>query len=145
MAASYNTFLLPQVKRELLLAAIENAIHRLGHRIVHFEAPDSYEAGFQYPSVSPIFIGPSNGSGLIPISSWGDGVCPFPQGYRSNPLALNLSWTLSPIITIFSYNAGSVAGYSIFDNGQHVEAQSVTWQSEYPLNEFTPRTDSMLP
>ncbi len=74
-----------------------------------------------------IFGGPPGDSPWVPLSSWGDGIpCKFPEWYRTNPLAMALSYTLGPVIYMFTYDAGLVAGYSIFNGGQQVEAISLT-------------------
>jgi len=49
-----------------------------------------------------------------------------------------LSYTLGPVIYLFTYDAGFVAGYSIFKGGQQVEAMSLTPKVEWPLGEFAP-------
>ncbi|MBC7821695.1 MAG: hypothetical protein IAG10_32825 [Planctomycetaceae bacterium] len=127
---------MPSVDREPVLAAIGDALDQLGYRIVHREEPSRYEDGFQYRSVQTIFVGPSGGSRWVPLSSWGDGLpCEFPDWYRRNPLAMSLSRSLSPIIYLFTDNAGAVAGYSIFTDGQQVEAQSLTPRLDRPLAE----------
>jgi hypothetical protein len=123
MAACYNTILVPAVERETLFAAIDDALHRLGCRTVFREEPASYEDGFRYRSVQVIFGGQSGGSPWVPLSSWGDVFsCKFPEWYRRNPLAMALSWSLNPVIYLFTYDAGYVVGYSIFKGGQQVEA-----------------------
>jgi hypothetical protein len=139
MAACYNTILVPSAERETIFAAIADALHLLGYRVVHREEPSSYSDGFQYYSVEMIFGGPPGDSPWVPLSSWGDGMlCKFPQWYRMNPLAMALSYTVSPVIYLFTHDAGLVAGYSIFKGGQQVEAMSLMDQVEWPLGEFAP-------
>jgi hypothetical protein len=139
MGACYNTFLVPVVEREKVLLAVGDAVQLLGHRIVHREEPASYEDGFHYASVEMIFIGPAGGSRWVPLSSWGDGIrCGFPDWYRLNPLAMGLSQSLIPTLYLFSYNAGSVAGYSIFKDGQLAEANSLGSHQDWELGEFSP-------
>src|SRR5262245_48235257 len=139
MGACYNTILVPAVEREKLFSMIGDALFRLDYRIVHREEPASYTDGFHYPSVQMIFGGPAGDGPWVPLSSWGDGIpCEFPEWYRRNPLAMALSWSLSPVIYLFTYNAGYVAGYSIFKGGQQVEAMSLTASVERHLGEFSP-------
>jgi hypothetical protein len=138
MGACYNTILVPAVEREDVVAAISDALGRLGRRIVHREEPAAYEDGFHYRSVMMIFVGPSGTSPWVPLSCWGDGLPgKFPDWYRTNPLAMSLSVSLSPVVYLFSYDAGYVAGYSIFEGGQQVEAQSLTPRSDWPLADFS--------
>src|SRR5947209_3937489 len=126
MAASYNTILVPVADRETVITAIADALRRLGQRMVYREVPASYADGFQYRSVQMIFGGPQGTSRWVPLSSWGDGIpTKFPEWYRTNPLAMALSCILSPVIYLFTYDAGLVAGYSIFKDGQQVEALSL--------------------
>lgn len=139
MAACYNMILVPAEERETVFAAVADALWRLDCRVVHREEPASYREGFQYRSVEMIFGGPPGGSRWVPLSSWGDGMlCRFPEWYRRNPLAMALSHTLSPAIYLFTYDAGFVAGYSVLEKGEQVEAMSLPWREELPLGEFTP-------
>ncbi|HYT88840.1 MAG TPA: hypothetical protein VEL76_09040 [Gemmataceae bacterium] len=139
MGACYNTILVPAVEQSLIFTALEDALGRLRRRIVYHEAPRIYADGFHYRSVQMIFVGPAGQSRWVPLSSWGDGLPgPFPTWYRANPLAMSLSRSLSPVIYLFSFDAGYVAGYSIFKEGEQVEAQSLTWRAAAPLGEFSP-------
>jgi hypothetical protein len=150
MGACYNTILVPAVEQEPVLAAIRDALERLCCRLVHREEPAPDDGGFHYRSVRMVFVGRPGRSGWLQLSSWGDGLsCPFPNWYRKNPLAMALSWNLSPVLYLFSFDAGCVAGYSMFENGQQVEAQSLTPRPHRSLNEFTcplepPRPPSRL-
>jgi hypothetical protein len=142
MGACYNTILVPAAEREVVLVAISDALQRLGRRVAHHEAPLTYEDGFHYRSARMIFVGPRGESRWVPLSSWGDSLpCPFPAWYRTNPLAMALSRSLSPVLYLFSYDAGCVAGYSIFEGGQQVEARSLTPRPDWPLDEFSPPLD----
>jgi hypothetical protein len=139
LGACYNTILVPTVNQDIALAAVGEALERLGCRMVHREEPAPSQGGFHYRSVRMILVGLPGRSGWLPLSSWGDGLsCPFPDWYRKNPLAMALSLSLSPVFYLFSFDAGWVAGYSVFEGGQQVEAQSLTSRPDRSLKEFTP-------
>jgi hypothetical protein len=123
MGASYNTILVPTVEREKFLQILAEALGQLGHDIVHREEPAAY-GRFGYYSVQMIFIGPFGAHRWLPISSWGDGLCPFREWFRQNPLAMELSRNVSPVVYLFSYDAGVEVGYSIFVDGRQVESRS---------------------
>jgi hypothetical protein len=144
MGACYNTILVPVVERETIFAAIGDALRLLGCRIVHREEPTTYEDGFRYRSVRMIFVGQHDGSGWTPLSSWGDGLPRSHHGwYRMNPLALALSWSLSPVVYLFSFDAGWVTGYSVFQDGRLVEAQSLTSRLDRSLGDFASPSEAM--
>src|SRR5947209_2294110 len=99
MGACYNTILVPRVERETVFAGLSQALHALGHRLVYQEEPATYEDGFHYHSVQMIFIGPPGASEWLPLASWGDGLAArFPDWYRANPLARELSRSVNPVL-----------------------------------------------
>jgi len=151
MGASYNTIAVPAAEQERIRGVIADALRRLGCRVVCHEVPLEYEDGFQNCSAKAIFVGPAGKSRWVPLSSWGDGLpgSNFPEWYRTNSLAMSLSRSLSPVIYLFSYNAGLVSGYSIFSDGQQVEFEAVLSRPGLPLEAFAaplvpPRKPSIL-
>jgi hypothetical protein len=142
MGACYNTILMPAIYEAAIVAAICDALQSLGCRIVDEERMTGDQHGFRNGSTLSVFVGPTDGSPWVPIASWGDGLrCPFPGWYRDNPLAAALSRGSSPIVYLFTYNAGLTAGYSIFENGRQTAGQTLNSKSEWPLNEFSPPAD----
>jgi hypothetical protein len=134
VGASYNTIAVPVTEPERIHGGIADALRWLGCRVVSHEAPLDSADGFQYRSAKTIFVGPKGTSRWVPLSSWGEGLpgCGFPEWYRTNSLAMSLSRILSPVIYFFSYDAGLLAGYSIFREGRHVEFRSLLNQPGLP-------------
>ena len=145
MGASYNTIIVPSTDLESIVTSIDQALYRLDRRIVHREEPRSYQDGFHYNSGEPVFVGLPDVCRWVPVTAWGNLLpdSPWYAWYTVNPLALNLSLSLEPVVYFFSYNSGFVAGYSIFQGGNQVEAQSLAWQAAVALEEFTPPVESL--
>lgn len=128
MGANYNTILVPGSQSENVVAAVAEALRSYGLTIVH-QAAASKE-GFSCASTQMIFIGPADKGRWLPITASG-------AGFRSsvetwcceNPLASSLSQTVEPVIHLFSHDSGYAAGYSIFEDGNHREAQSLGCRS----------------
>jgi hypothetical protein len=152
MGACYNTILLPSLSREALLQAIGEYLADHGAVVEAVARQERPEEAFAAGSAKTVLYGPPSEAGWVPISSWGDSLLGigYPVWYTANPLARALSRHRSPAIYLFSFDAGLVAGYSVFINGDLVEGQTVPWKEgalvgpEFAMGAPPPRENSHL-
>lgn len=139
MGANYDCILIPKMQRKSPSTIVGEALQRLNCRVIHQEAPMICKEGFKYRSNRVVFISPPSDSNWIQLSFsgeiWGE---PFPTTYVCNSLALSLSVGESPVVHLWSYNSGAISGYSIYEGGRQIEAQSLRYSSGASLGEFKP-------
>jgi hypothetical protein len=128
MGACYNTILLPALDRDALLEAIAAFLQQHGAEVERVEHQKRPGEPFAINATKVVLFGPPSESGWVPVTSWGDSLIEYPLWYTANPLARSLSQARSPAIYLFSFDAGFVAGYSVFVDGKQVEGQAVPWK-----------------
>jgi hypothetical protein len=138
MGANYNTILAPTVRREQLLGAIDCFLSAHGATVELVEEQELRGIPFTSSSASTVLFGPPTSSGWVPVTSWGDALIPYPLWYTVNPLAAWLSRTVTPVLYLFSFDSGGVAGYSVFEGGEQVEAETLPAREGVDEPDFTP-------
>jgi hypothetical protein len=128
MGACYNTILLPTLGRDALLEAIAAFLDKHGAEVERVQHQKRRGEHFVFTTTGYVLFGPPSEAGWIPVASWGDRLSEFPVWYTANPLARSLSQARSPAIYVFSFDAGLVAGYSVFADGDQVEGQTAPWK-----------------
>jgi hypothetical protein len=105
MAATYDAILVPIVERESTVKLLEDALTRLGQCMVRRVAAVRY-GRFGYLSTKMIFVAPSGNSRWLPLRAEGRGLKRLMhwtgEWYLLNPLAMAISYGLSPVIYLFS-------------------------------------------
>jgi hypothetical protein len=139
MGANYNTILAPAARRDQLLGAIDRFLAAYGAAVELVEEQERRGAPFTTHSASTVLFGPPTSTGWVPVTSWGDALIPYPLWYTVNPLAAELSRMVAPVLYLFSFDSGCVAGYSVFESGEQVEAQMLPWREGVEEPDFTPR------
>jgi hypothetical protein len=138
MGANYNTILAPAMRHDQLLVGIGRFLNANGAAVEVVEEQERRGAPFASHSASTVLFGPATPSGWVPLTSWGDALIPYPLWYTANPLAAELSRTVAPVLYLFSFDSGCVAGYSVFEGGEQVEAQTLPWRDGVEEPDFTP-------
>lgn len=134
MGACYNTILLPVLGRDALLTGIAEFLAEHGAEIACVEDQERPGQAFATNAAMVVLFGPPAESGWIPVTSWGDGLVPYPQWYTANPMARSMSRVAREAIYLFSFDAGFVAGSGVFTAGEHVEGQVVPWRQSAPVD-----------
>jgi hypothetical protein len=137
MGANYNTILIPAFDRNALLGAITGFLAE--HRAVVQQVEQQTRRGvpFATKAATVVLFGAPCVSGWLPVTAWGDGL--IPDSYRSwnreNSMACWLSRVVGPVIYLFSQDSGYVAGYSVFAEGEQVEALTLPWKDGVAIDD----------
>jgi len=125
MSACYSFICVPGAHSAMVFSELADFLRSQGLGVINQRVQTTQNAPMRFDTNKVLFVSRLPDS-WIQIVAWASELnIDFAVWYFSNPLAVRLSRTMSPALFLWSFNGGSAAGYSVFQDGALCESQSV--------------------
>jgi len=125
MSASYCFLCVPAVQSSKIISRLTDFLSQRGMKITNLRTQSEAATPLRFKTNKVLFVSPPTGP-WVQIAGWPSELeIDFRSWYLSNPLALQLSLEILPVLFFWTFGGGRAVGYSIFEGGSLVESQSV--------------------